>query len=194
MYKWFTNLLYNMFYVSNSDFMVKIFFNMFFFLKFHFLKTRKLLFLFLKKNKRLQKITFFYYKNWQGDNSYLFVNFKFENAIYYRFGEYKSFDFDKPFILNLQKIKTDKIILEVFGFRQKQIFEIEIKKEIQLDSKMFETKISNLNLITREQRTNLKLADVSFFFSKPHVNIQNKSFKLNPIKLEFNKFIIKEYI
>lgn len=165
------------------------------FFKFHFVRIGKWLVILFKKNRRLEKLTFDYYKNWHADNSYLIVDLKFKNAFYFKIGNFKSFDFEKPLILNLQKVKADNIKLEIFGFRQKQIFVIDLNKEIQLNSKPFKTTIESISSITiTQQKTNIKIANLWFTESKPKVSNQNVSVNSNPIKIKSSKFKIQEYL
>lgn len=165
------------------------------FLKFHFIRTGKLLAILFKKNKQLQKLSFDYYKNWYSDNSYLVVDIKFKNAIYFKVDDTKSFDFAIPLILNLQTLKADNIKVEVFGFFQKQVFIIELKKEFQLNSKPFRTVIENISPveITR-QKTRIKIPNLRFAFGKPKVTIQSVTVKSKHIAIKSNEFKIQEFL
>lgn len=164
------------------------------FFKFHFVRIWKWLAILFTKNRRLQKRTFDYYKNWHADNSYLVVDLKFKNAVYFKIGDYKSFDFAKSLILNLQKVDNN-IKIEVFGFLQKQVFVIELNKEIQLNSKPFRTTIENISPIEiTQQKTNIKIAKVWYAEGKPNLSIQDVFVKSNPIKVKFSKFKIQDYL
>lgn len=165
------------------------------FLKFHFVRIGKWFIILFKKNRRLKKLSFDYYKNWHSDISYLVVDFKFRNAIYFKVGDTRSFDFTKPLILNLQKLKTDNIKVEVFGFLQKQVFIIELNKELQLNSKPFRTAIENISPveITR-QKTKVKIPNLWFAEGKPKITIQSVSFKSKHIAIKYNEFKIQEFL
>jgi hypothetical protein len=165
------------------------------FIKFHFTRISKWVAILFKKNKKLKKISFDYYKNWHSDSSYLIVDFKFKNAIYFRVGETKSFDFSIPLILNLQSLETNNIMVEVFGFLQKQIFVIELNKEIQLNTKSFKTKFENLSPVAiPEQKTKVKIPNFWFALNKPKIKIQSVSVNASNITIKSNKFKIQEYI
>jgi hypothetical protein len=71
------------------------------FLKFHLTRIRKWSAILFKKNKKLKKISLNYYKNWHSESSFLLVNLEFTNAIYFKVGKFKSFDFSKPLILKV---------------------------------------------------------------------------------------------
>lgn len=165
------------------------------FLKFHFVRIGKWFAILFKRNRKLKKISFDYYKNWHSDNSYLVVDFKFRNAIYFKVGNTKCFDFTKLLILNLQKLNADSIKIEVFGFFQKEAFDIDLNKEIQLNLKPFRTVIENISPveITR-QKTKTKRPNLWFAISKPKVAIQSVSVNSNQISIKSNNFNIQEFI
>jgi len=159
------------------------------FLKFHFVRIVKSFAILCKRNRRLKKISFDYYKNWHSNNSYLVVDIIFQNATYFKVGNTKSFDFTKPLILNLQTLNTDSIKVEVFGFFQKQVLTINLNKEFQLNSKPFRTIIKNISLveITR-QKTITKIHNLWFAKGKPKVTIQSVSINKTQIAINYNNF------
>jgi hypothetical protein len=166
-----------------------------FFLKFHYKRIRKWVAILFKKNRQLERVSFDYYKNWHSECSFLVVDFKFRNAIYFKVGGAKSFDFSIPLILNLQNINTNKIKIEVYGFLQKEILFIELNKEIRLNTNSFKTTIENLRLVelTRQKIKRTK-DNIWFANEKPKVDVQCFSVNLNNIKINFSKFKIQEYI
>lgn len=165
------------------------------FFKFHFVRIWKSLVVLFKRNRRLEKLSFNYYKNWQADNSYLIVDLEFKNAVYFKIGDFKSFDLTKPLILNLQNVTSNKITIEVFGFLQKQVFIIELNKEIQLISKSFKTTIENISSVSiNQQKTKVKITNFLFAKDKPKINNQNVFINPNSIKIKSNKFKIQEYL
>jgi hypothetical protein len=86
-------------------------------------------------------------------------------------------------------------MVEVFGFLQKQIFVIELNKEIQLNTKSFKTKFENLSPIAiPEQKTKVKIPNFWFALNKPKIKIQSVSVNASNITIKSNKFKIQEYI
>ena len=165
------------------------------FTKFNLTKISKWFGILFKKNRKLKNISLDYYKNWHLDNSYLIVDLKFKNAIYFKVGKIKSFDFSIPLILNLQNLQTKSIKVEVFGFLQKQVYEIELNKEIKLETKSFKTKFENLSLIEiPRNKAKLKIANFWLSLGKTKVRIQSVSVNTNNITIKSNKFKIQEYI
>lgn len=163
--------------------------------KFQFLKVRKLLTILFKRKTKLEKISFEYYRKWHFDNAYLFVDFKFKNAVWFRIGNYKSNDFSKQIILDLENIHTDTIHFEVFGFFQKQLYEINLNKQAKINTQSFKTKINNLNTF--------KLAKQNIKTQKPKIVLQNNrpilklekiQFVSNSININHKPFKTQDYI
>lgn len=164
-------------------------------IQYYFLKVSRLFCILFKRSKQIEKISFDYYKNWHFDNAYLVVDFKFKNAVWYKVGEFKSFDFSKPIILNLENIQSDTINFEVFGFFQKQVYEINLNRETRINTQPFKTKIDNINIVelvqqktrTRIPKIGLHIADPTFVFEKIAVKPQN-------IQINYQTFKIQDYI
>ena len=164
-------------------------------IQYYFLKVSRLFCILFKRRKRIEKITFGYYQNWQFENAYLVVDFKFKNAVWFRIGNFKSYDFSKQIVLDLENIHTDTINFEVFGFFQKQVYEINLNKEAQINTQPFKTKIDNINIVelvqqntrTRIPKIGLHIADPTFVFEKIAVKPQN-------IQINYQTFKIQDYI
>ncbi len=143
----------------------------------------------------MQKLSFDYFKYWHFDNSYLVVDLKFINAIYFKVGNFKSFDFTKRLFLNLKKLDTDKIKVEVIGFFQKQVFIIELNKEFHLNSKPFRTEIKKISPIEIiQQKTIIKIPNLWFSEIKPKVTNQNIDLYSKQIKINHKHFNIQDFI
>ena len=162
------------------------------FVKSQLLIVGRLLTILFRRRRKLEKISFGYYQKWHFDNAFLFVDFKFKNAVWFRIGNYKSYDFSKPIILNLENIQTDTINFEVFGFFQKQVYKIALNKEAQINTQPFKTKIDNINIVelvqqktrTRIPKIGLHIADPTFVFEKIAVKPQNIQINYKPFKTQ----------
>lgn len=165
------------------------------FVKFQVLKVTRMLTILFNRRKKLEKISFGYYQKWHFDNAYLFVDFKFKNAVWIRIGNFKSYDFSKQIILDLENIQTETVLFEVFGFFQKQVYEIKLNNETRINTQPFKTKIDIINVVeliqqktrTRIPKIGLQIADPSFVFEKISVKQQN-------IQINYNPFKIQDYI
>ena len=161
----------------------------------YFVKASRLFSIFFKRRKKIEKISFGYYHKWHFDNAYLFVDFKFKNAVWFKIGKFKSYDFSKQIVLDLENIQTETVLFEVFGFFQKQVYEINLNKETRINTQPFKTKIDNINTVelvqqitrTRIPKIGLHIADRTFVFEKIAVKQQN-------IQLDYKPFKIQDYI
>jgi hypothetical protein len=164
-------------------------------LRFNLFLIFKWLALFLKKNKNIEKRTFDYFKCWHAENSYLIVHLKFKNAIYFKIDNHRFFDLQNPIILDLEKLETKKVQIEIFGFRQSKVYTIDIEKEIQLSTKSFNTTIKNISTFKIGQQ-NMDILIPRFRISKvnPRFKSHDVFVETNQIQVVFNNFKIQEFI
>lgn len=163
--------------------------------KFQLIKVRKLLTILFKRKKKLEKISFEYYRKWHFDNAYLIVDFKFKNAVWFRIGNYKSNDFSKQIVLDLENIHADTIPFEVFGFFQKQVFKINLNKEAKINTQSFKTKINNLNTFKlAKQNIKTQIPKIVFQNNKQILKLHKIQFVSNNIKINHKPFKTQDYI
>lgn len=139
-----------------------------------------------RKRKGIELLYLNYSKEYVFDKSFLIINYRFRNAIYYRFGNH--FTLEKQIkIFNLKNF-DNKFSLIVYGFFRKKTFEIQVKPQYTLNHSNFKTSISNLKIKTK----NPNIAELSF----PNLNfrIQNPEFRPQNIKTKINSFKLNEYI
>ena len=164
-------------------------------LRFHFEKFLKWLSVLFSQNRQLKKITFGYFRNWQFDNSYLLIDFQFENAIWFEVCGIKSVDFSKPIVLNLENIKTDKIDFTVYGFSEKQTYEITPNNVSRVATKEFKTTIKNISSIQiQEQQTLVSVPKFDFLSPKPQIKSQEISVTKTEIAIFHQPFKIQEHL
>jgi len=165
-----------------SDYLYLFYYN----INFSLIRIIRVIKLFFHSRRNLEKISIAYYKNWHFHNSFLIIDLRFENAVWYRIDKIKNTDFTKPIVLNIQNIKTETIKLEVFGFFQKQTFLIELNRENQ-----------RLNIAQIKSFSKIKTISIPQFEPK----LENISFKipqistnLNIIQIEHNSFKTQDYL
>lgn len=164
-------------------------------IQYYFLKVSRLFCILFKRRKRIEKITFGYYQNWQFENAYLVVDFKFKNAVWFRIGNFKSYDFSKQIVLDLENIHTDTINFEVFGFFQKQVYEISLNKEAQINTQPFKTKIKNISIVKlAQQKSKLRISEMTLHISNPTFIFEKIAVKPQNIQFDYKPFKIQDYI
>lgn len=164
------------------------------FLKFHFIRSKKWSSILFKRRKKLEKISFDYYRNWYFNNAYLVIDFRFKNMIWFKIGKFKSFDFSKPIILNLENITTDTINFEVFGFFQKQLYEINLNKEAEMNTIAFKTKIDNIGFDLTQQKTRTQIPKIGLHISNPIFDFKEILIVPKNLQLNYNPFKIQDYL
>ncbi len=164
-------------------------------IQYYFLKVSRLFCILFKRRKRIEKITFGYYQNWQFENAYLVVDFKFKNAVWFRIGKFKCCDFSKQLVLDLENIHTDTIYFEVFGFFQKKVYKISLNKEAQINTQSFKTVIHNINTVElAQQMTKISTPEIVLSISNPTFAFEKISMNPTNIQFEYNPFKIQDYI
>jgi len=149
----------------------------------------------LKRKRNIEKINFNYFKSWHAEQSYLILNIDFNNVIYYKINGIKYFNIKSHIYLNLKKIKTNKLEFEVFGFFQKQIFTVEIDKEIDFNSNQFQAKINQLHFeFIDEYKVIIKNNLINHNSPKVKLNITKTQINTVPFKLNFNTYKIENYL
>ena len=163
-------------------------------LKFYLTKIGRWIAILFNRRKKIENISFNYYRNWHFDQAYLVVDFKFKNAIWFRIGNIKGYDFTRPLILNLQSIKANSINLEVFGFLQKQVCEINLNKEAKINSASFKTRITNINTINLlKQNAIIQIPQTGLLMKKPILSFEKISIINKNIKVHYKPFKTQEY-
>ncbi len=163
--------------------------------KFQSILILKWIQIFLKKDRSLEKVSFDYYRNWHSEKSFLIVELKFENAIYFKVGNLRKFEFSKPFVLNLELVATKTISVEVFGFFQKQVLVIDLKKELQTNTESFKTTIQNFRTFELgDHKTELGLIKPRLSALKPEILNRNVNINISSITVNFTKFKSQNFL
>lgn len=129
-----------------------------------------------KRKKKIELLLLEYDTEHLFDNSYIVINYRFENAIYYCFGKHKTAEKHIK-IFNIKNFDT-KFDLTVYGFFQKKTYLIEFEPKLSLNSDSFKTKLSNLSL---------KIEEKSIPNLVPSFHLVNKKPKIKHPKVELNQ-------
>ncbi|MEI6697016.1 MAG: hypothetical protein WCO13_13230 [Bacteroidota bacterium] len=124
-----------------------------------------------RRNKTIKVIQLQYSRKFQFENSYLIINYRFRNALWYKFSSIGNTLNKNNVIFDLSNISDASIKLKVYGFFRSESFEFDISKENKLFAERFKTKI-NVNKLQP--------------FTNP-LNLSNKSFNLISKNVYFNR-------
>lgn len=104
----------------------------------------------LRKRRGIELLYLNYDKEHLFDNSYIVINYSFNNALYFRFGDNVTLE-KQIKIFNL-KYYNKEIDFVVYGFFQQKQYKIQFEPQYTLNSDSFKTTISNftIKLVERE--------------------------------------------
>jgi hypothetical protein len=163
------------------------------FIKLQVLIIGRLLTILFKRRKKLERISFGYYQKWHFNNAYLFLDFRFKNAVWFRIDQFTCYDFSKQLVLDLENIQKDTLNFEVFGFFQKQIYKIHLNKEAQINTPIFKTKIEKINNFELlPHKTTSRITQIGLHIPNITPTVENISVKKQNIKLYQTPFKIEE--
>lgn len=156
--------------------------------KLQFLKVviSRFLIILFRKRREIELLQLNYDKEHLFDTSYIVINYRFRNAIYYRFGNHITLE-KKIKIFNIKNFE-DEFDLIVYGFFQQKQYKIQFEPQYALNSDSFKTTISNLTIKLVEQELP-KLAH-----PKIYSNIKQPIIKTKKIKIRTNSFNQNEFI
>lgn len=139
-----------------------------------------------RKRKRIELLYLNYDKEHLFETSYLVINYRFRNAIYYQFGKHLTLE-KKIKIFNIKNLENE-FDLVVFGFFQKKTYRIQFEPKLALNTDPFKATISNLTVKLIEQKLP-KLAH-----PKIYSNIKQPIINTKKIKIKNNSYNQNEYI
>ncbi len=141
-----------------------------------------------RRRKRIELLQLEYSKKYVFDNSYLIINYRFKNALWYKFRELKTTTEKHSAVFNLENIDATDITLTVYGFFQKKVFHISVMPENILISQSFKTAILGIN-----KKANfipsLKLCVSRPIVEIPEIRIKEAYIQVNQSPYTQNDFI-----
>lgn len=139
-----------------------------------------------RKRREVELLYLNYDKEHLFETSYIVINYRFRNAIYYRFGKHITLE-KKIKIFNIKNFENEFDIL-VYGFFQKKTYRIQFEPKLALNTDTFKAAISNLTVKLIEQELP-KLAH-----PKIYSNIKQPIIRTKKIKIRTNSFNQNEFI
>ena len=85
-----------------------------------------------------------YENNHLFENSYVVVNYRFRNALYYKFGNHKTLE-KQIKIFNLKNFENEFDLI-VYGFFRKKRYKLKFEPNLKLNTDDFKTSISNISI------------------------------------------------
>jgi hypothetical protein len=152
--------------------------------KFHFILvvTARCFKILFRRNKDIKKLFLNYETEHLFDTSYIVINYRFTNALYYQFGTTKTLEKHiKIFDLNNCDKEMDFV---VYGLFDKKAYKLKFEPQLTLEKTSFKTQLFNLNL---------KLFPVNPRIIKQDIHLKTKNVSLvnQTIQVSQNKLYIK---
>jgi hypothetical protein len=148
-------------------------------------KSFKILF---RWNKNIQKDYLDYSTKNVFSNSYLVIQYKFKNALWYHFKGIKKTTKNTPLILDTANIDATNITLIVHGLFRKKKYNISVAPIASINTKTFKVKAQHLNIEHRFMPMP-KLALQEIEITQPNIAIKHKKINLNHSSFKQTDFI-----
>ena len=157
------------------------------FIKYVLFRHIKILF---RKNKKIRLLYINYDTKHLFDSSFIVINYRFANAIYYRFGNQITLE-KQIKVFDLKKCDNE-LDFVVYGFFDKKEYKLKFEPKFTFENTCFRTAISNLNLKLEERiipkliRSNIycdistpKILTQKIKIKQPKIIISNTTFNQN---------------
>ena len=146
-----------------------------------------------RRRKGIQLLYLDYAAEHLFDNSNILINYRFANALYYKFGNHKTLEKQLK-IFNLKNFEKEFDLI-VYGFFRKKIYRLKFEPQLQFDNANFKTSFRNLNLKLREQPVIVpKKGFIRLNIKKPLTEIPEIQIQRRQIRLKTNNYNQNEYI
>ncbi len=154
--------------------------------------TRFLIILF-RRRKGIELLHLKYNTQHLFDNSLITIDYRFRNAIYYKFDNHITLEKEIK-IFNLTNFENE-FQLAVYGFFQKKIYQLKFEPKLTLESEKFKTSFSNFRVKLEEQNTlNLSYPLFHLEINKPLINSPKVKISNKAITIKTNSFNQNEFI
>lgn len=153
----------------------------------------RFLIIIFKRNKNIQLIKLKYNTNHIFKNSFIIIDYQFDNALWYSFNNKKTLEKNIK-IFNLENTNSD-IILVVFGFFRKKKYSLRFDPTLKIENQNFKTDFSKLSL-NLEKNTIPKLAPslVEVSISKPPLKKSKIIIKNQTFNIRYNNYNQNEFL
>lgn len=133
-----------------------------------------------RKNRKIEKLHLDYSDEGMFENGYMILNYRFRNAIYYRFGNHKTLEKEIK-IFNLKNFENE-FELTVYGFFRKKSYKLKFEPKLTLETSNFKANFSNLKN-DFEFKTIPNLSTPNFKIGLIEIEIKPRKLKITPNKL-----------
>jgi hypothetical protein len=162
-------------------------------LRFYKVVVARFLIILFRRKKGIELLRLEYDTEHLFDKSFIVINYKFRNGIYYRFGNHKTLEKEIK-IFNLKNFEKE-FELTVYGFFRKESYKLKFEPKFTLEISNFKTSFSNLQ-VKLEQQLIPKLTNPLFYptieklaIATPKAIITNNTLNIKTKTYNQNEFI-----
>lgn len=163
--------------------------------KLHFIRViiARFFAILFRKVKKIELLYLNYDTKYLFDKSFIIINYKFNNALYYQFDGQRTLE-KQIKIFNLKTINSE-IDFIVHGFFQKKIYKLKFEPELTLNTESFKTNLYNLKLQLVEQIIpKLVQPNVICQLDKPFITSSKIKITNKPITFKNHPFNLNDFI
>jgi hypothetical protein len=155
--------------------------------------TNRFFIILFRRRKRIELLQLDYDDEHIFEKSYIVINYRFRNALYYRFGKHRTLQ-KQIKIFDLQNFDKEFDFI-VYGFFQKKKYKLKFEPKQKLNNLNFKTTLSNLSL-RLEEKSLPKLTPTLFscVIKKPMVITPEIELNQPKIKISNTTFNQTDYI
>ena len=164
-------------------------------IKLQFLKVAMARFfvILFRKRRNIELLHLHYDTEHLFDNSFVIINYRFRNAIYYRFWNHKTLE-KQIKIFNIKNFDNEFDFV-VYGFFRSKSYKIKFEPKLRLDTSSFKTNLSKLNLnLVEKTIPKLSHPDIYCVIQKPVAKTLKIKIKQARIKISNTNFNQNEFI
>lgn len=141
-----------------------------------------------RRRKGIKLLQLDYAKNYQFNNSYMIIRYRFRNALWYNFKNIKKTTEKEIIVLNLKNLSEKPIQLVVHGIFRKMTILISVVAENTIESKLFKIKIQGLNDL-KSLAKSFELNNPSTVVTIPKINLSYPNIQIKHSSFSQNDFI-----
>ncbi len=144
--------------------------------------------LMLRRRKRIELLQLDYSKKYLFDKSFLIIQYRFKNVLWYNFKDLKKTTEKKSIVFNLANINSSTIVFIVHGFLQKKVYHLTVQPDNLLITKSFQTTFFNFN-----NQTNFS-PSLKLLAKRPVVKISKIDIKKNTLIINHSSYNQTDFI
>lgn len=173
--------------MKNNSLDTKIFTLFFLKLKFLLYLSKRVVIILFRKERNIELLELTFSDKFLFENSYLIIQYRFKNALYYQFDDLKTIE-NQLKIFDISNFKND-FKLVVYGLYEKKVYSIKVNPKNKIHNQNFKTEIHNFksalyffdipnlksnNVFVKELQSNINRKVISV--EKQQINIQSYPF------------------